>query len=112
MKPRGPRPFGYESLMPNLVKDVLLVASPYDRFILEEDGRFADRLLSQYVEMDLSAPPHFDHVPSAKTGPGEDGVRTLRLGSDHPPLLGYGPPRVGGSSAGLSPGDAGGDGHL
>lgn len=66
MKPRGPRPFGYESLMPNLVKDVLLVASPYDRFILEEDGRFADRLLSQYVEMDLSAPPHFDHVPSAK----------------------------------------------
>ncbi|MCH9650390.1 MAG: hypothetical protein K0U98_19310 [Deltaproteobacteria bacterium] len=52
--------------MPNLVKDVLLVASPYDRFILEEDGRFADRLLSQYVEMDLSAPPHFDHVPSAR----------------------------------------------
>lgn len=61
----GPRPFGYHSLMPFLVKDILLVASPYDRFILEEDGRFADRLLSQYVEMDLSTPPHFDHVPTA-----------------------------------------------
>ncbi|MCB1034474.1 MAG: hypothetical protein KDD47_11640, partial [Acidobacteria bacterium] len=52
--------------MPKLVKDILLVASPYDRFILEEDGRFADRLLSQYVEMDLSAPPHFEHVSSGR----------------------------------------------
>ncbi|MCB1054210.1 MAG: hypothetical protein KDD11_01700 [Acidobacteria bacterium] len=61
----GPRPFGYHSLMPFLVKDILLVASPYDRFILEEDGRFADRLLSQYAEMDLSTPPRFDHVSTA-----------------------------------------------
>ncbi len=60
-----PRPFGYEALMPNLVRDILLVASPYDRFILEEDGRFADRLLSQYADMDLSAAPHFQHVSSA-----------------------------------------------
>ena len=62
----SPRPFGYEALMPNLVRDVLLVASPYDRFILEEDGRFADRLLSQYVDMDLAAPPRFSHVSTAK----------------------------------------------
>ena len=65
MNEARPRPFGYESLMPNFVKDILLVASPYDRFILEEDGRFADRLLSQYVDLDLSAPPHFQHVSSA-----------------------------------------------
>ena len=62
----GARPFGYEALMPSFVKDILLVASPYDRFILEEDGRFADRLLSEYVGLDLSAPPHFQHVSSAR----------------------------------------------
>ncbi|MDY7096240.1 MAG: PEP/pyruvate-binding domain-containing protein [Acidobacteriota bacterium] len=62
----GSRLFAYQSLMPFLVKDILLVASSYDRFIVEEDGRFADRLLSQYVEMDLSTPPHFDHVATAR----------------------------------------------
>ncbi len=66
MSREGLRPFGYERLMPNLVKDVLLVASPYDRFILEEDGRFADRLFSQYAEMDLAVPPRFDHAPAAR----------------------------------------------
>lgn len=62
--------------MPNLVKDILLVASPYDRFILEEDGRFSDRLLSQYVEMDLSGPPRFDHVSS-----GKEALARLRSGT-------------------------------
>lgn len=60
------QPFGYQRLMPFLVRDVLLVASAYDRFIVEEDGRFADRLLSEYVEMDLSTPPHFVHVATAR----------------------------------------------
>jgi len=56
----------YESLMPHLVQEVLLVASAYDSFILEEEGRFSDRLLGQYLELDLSSPPNFQHVPSAK----------------------------------------------
>ena len=56
----------YESLMPHLVQEVLLVASAYDSFILEEEGRFSDRLLGQYNELDLTGPPNFSHVPSAK----------------------------------------------
>ncbi len=56
----------YESLMPHLVQQVLLVASAYDSFILEEEGRFSDRLLGQYLELDLSSPPTFQHVPSAR----------------------------------------------
>lgn len=58
----GSRQFAYQKLMPFLVKDILLVASAYDRFIVEEDGRFSDRLLTQYAAMDLSTPPRFDHA--------------------------------------------------
>ena len=56
----------YESLMPHAVQNVLLVASDYDSFILEEEGRFSDRLLGQYLELDLAKPPAFHHVASAK----------------------------------------------
>lgn len=58
--------YGYHDLMPEQVKDILMVASPYDCFILEEDGRFSDRLLNQYVQLDLSAPPHIEHVTTGK----------------------------------------------
>ncbi len=60
------RPFGYQALMPHLVGDILMVASPYDSFIMEEEGRFSDRLLEQYVAMDLATPPHFAHVTTAQ----------------------------------------------
>lgn len=60
------QPIAYESLMPHLVQQVLLVASAYDSFILEEEGRFSDRLLGQYLELDLSSPPSFQHVPKAR----------------------------------------------
>jgi len=58
--------YGYRDLMPEQVKNILMVASPYDCFILEEDGRFSDRLLNQYVQLDLSAPPHIEHVTTGK----------------------------------------------
>ena len=53
---------GYHSLMPNRVRDILLVASPYDCFILEEDGRFTEQIYSQYGELHLSSPPRFHQV--------------------------------------------------
>ena len=64
--PEEVQKFAYDVLMPHQVQDVLLVASAYDSFILEEEGRFSDRLLSQYQELDLSSPPSFEHVSSAK----------------------------------------------
>lgn len=56
----------YDALMPHSVQRVLLVASEYDSFILEEEGRFSDRLLGQYQELDLSKPPVFHPVASAE----------------------------------------------
>jgi len=58
--------FAYENLAPHQVHDILLVASPYDSFILEEEGRFSDRLLGQYQELDLASPPAFHKASSAR----------------------------------------------
>lgn len=55
--------FGH--LMPNKVQEVLLVASMYDAFTLEEGGRLTELLLSEYRELNLSFPPH---VTRASTG--------------------------------------------
>jgi len=69
----GDQPISYQALVPHLVQQILLVASPYDSFILEEEGRFSDRLLSQYQELDLAGTPSFEHVASAR-----DALRQLR----------------------------------
>ncbi len=56
---------GFGHLMPNKVQEVLLVASMYDAFTLEEGGRLTELLLSEYRELNLSFPPH---VTRASTG--------------------------------------------
>ena len=39
------------------VMDILLVASPYDSFILEEDGQLNERLLGEFRNLDLHYGP-------------------------------------------------------
>jgi len=56
---------GFSHLMPHKVQDILLVASMYDAFTLEEGGRLTELLLSEYRELNLSFPPH---VTRASTG--------------------------------------------
>ena len=44
----------FQDLMLNRIHDILLVASPYDAFILEEDGRLTQQILYEYLGMNLS----------------------------------------------------------
>ncbi|RMF08052.1 MAG: response regulator [Candidatus Neomarinimicrobiota bacterium] len=39
------------------VYEILLVASPYDAFILEEDGRLTEQILQEYLGLNFSYPP-------------------------------------------------------
>ena len=64
---------GFPDLMPTMVRDILLVSSLYDSFILEEDGRFADKLFSQYLELNLRSPPR---IIGASTG--QEGLKLLK----------------------------------
>ena len=55
----------FHNLMPGRVRDILLVSSDYDAFVLEEDGRLSDRLFVRYSELNLSSLPNIVHVPTA-----------------------------------------------
>jgi len=56
----------YHDLMRLKVHDILLVFSPYDAFILEEDGSLASRVVSEYHGLNLSHPPRFRRVTSGR----------------------------------------------
>ena len=48
--------------MQRRVFNVLLVASPYDAFMMEEDGRVEEQLYNEYVALHLSSPPRITRV--------------------------------------------------
>jgi len=63
---RGPtgRAEVLQHLMRHRVDRLLLVASPYDCFILEEDGQLSERMLEEFVELGLRHIPELEHVSS------------------------------------------------
>jgi len=55
----------YHELMSNKVQEVLLVASLYDAYILEEDGSLASKIINEYHGLNLSRPPRLTKVSTA-----------------------------------------------
>ncbi|MBK7030585.1 MAG: phosphoenolpyruvate synthase [Bacteroidales bacterium] len=51
-------------LMRKRIYHVLLIASNYDSFILESDGRIEEHIFNEYVSLNLRYPPQFIQVPS------------------------------------------------
>jgi CheY-like chemotaxis protein len=47
----------FHDLMPFRVKDILLVATLYDAFSIEKEGRFGDHILGEYQQLHLSSIP-------------------------------------------------------
>lgn len=58
--------FPFQELMSQRIREVLLVCSDYDRFMLEEDGRIEEQLFQEYVSLSLRYPPQFTHASSAR----------------------------------------------
>lgn len=56
----------YHDLMADKVREVLLVASPFDAFFMEEDGRLASRIINEYQGLNLSQPPRLHRVASGR----------------------------------------------
>jgi CheY-like chemotaxis protein len=52
----------FQDLMQHRVFNVLLIASPYDAFMMEEDGRVEEQLYFEYVSLNLSSPPRVTRV--------------------------------------------------
>ena len=55
----------FHEMMPIKVKEILLVSSPYDAFIMEEDGSLASRIINEYSGLNLSHPPRVTQTASA-----------------------------------------------
>ncbi len=56
----------FHELMAKRVSEILLVSSLYDAFIMEEDGRLAERIIHEYRGLNLTRPPRFTWVSSAR----------------------------------------------
>jgi CheY-like chemotaxis protein len=56
----------FHELMARKVRDILLVSSPYDAFIMEEDGSIASRIINEFHGLNLSNPPRLQWASSAK----------------------------------------------
>src|SRR5829696_8855765 len=69
----------FHDLMPFRVREILLVSSAYDAFILEEDGRLDERLFSAYTELSMSAAPRIVHARTAAEGMRVLGERRVDL---------------------------------
>lgn len=64
--PQSPSIKIYHELMANKVGNILLVSSPYDAFIMEEEGRLSTRIINEYKGLNLSKPPRLTWVSSAE----------------------------------------------
>jgi hypothetical protein len=56
----------YRSLMTNRIREILLVSSVYDAYILEEDGTLEERVWQQYADRGLSTVPIIRKVSSVE----------------------------------------------
>ncbi|MDQ7096812.1 PEP/pyruvate-binding domain-containing protein [Desulfosporosinus sp. PR] len=57
---------GFHDLMKFRVREILLVSSPYDAFVLEEDGRLSEKIFGEYLDMNLQFVPRIHRVSSAE----------------------------------------------
>jgi len=77
----------FQNLMPHRVRSILLIASPYDSFVLEEEGRLDELILSESVELNLRNVPGIIRVTTGsealdicRNSPPDLLVSTLHIG--------------------------------
>ena len=56
----------FHELMSIKVREILLVSTPYDAWIMEEDCRLSERIIHEYRGLNLSHPPRLTWVSSAE----------------------------------------------
>ena len=52
----------FAKLMTKRIYNVLLIANPYDAFMLEDDGRIEEKIFIEYSSLSLRYPPRFTQV--------------------------------------------------
>lgn len=62
----------FQDLMPHRIHEILLVASAYDAFILEEDGHLTEQILTEYIGMNFNYAPRVTRVST-----GHEAIETM-----------------------------------
>lgn len=55
----------FHNMMNNHIYNILIVATRYDSFILEEDGRIEEQIFNEYTSLGLTSPPRFTQVTTS-----------------------------------------------
>ena len=61
----------FANLMPFRIFNVLLIANPYDAFMLEDDGRIDEKIFNEYTSLSLRYPPRFTQVTTLDEAMGQ-----------------------------------------
>ncbi len=56
----------FHELMRHRIRDILMVSSPYDSFVLGEEGGLYELLVNEYMGLNLSHPPEITRVSSGR----------------------------------------------
>lgn len=56
----------FVNLMTRRIFNVLIVANPYDAFMLEDDGRVDEKIFDEYMDLGLRYPPTFTQVSTTE----------------------------------------------
>ena len=56
----------FVNLMTRRIFNVLIVANPYDAFMLEDDGRVDEKIFDEYMDLGLRYPPTFTQVTTTE----------------------------------------------
>ena len=67
----------FVNLMMRRIYNVLIVANPYDAFMLEDDGRVEEKIYNEYMELGLRYPPTFTQVSTIEEA--EDVLQTTNV---------------------------------
>lgn len=69
----------FVNLMTKRIFNVLLVANPYDAFMLEDDGRIDEKIFIEYMNLSLRYPPRFTQVSTEEDAWRQLGVTMFDL---------------------------------
>ena len=69
----------FADLMNKRIYNVLLIATEYDTFMLEDDGRVDEQIFNEYMSLSLRYPPRFTQVSTEAEALRELANRTFEL---------------------------------
>ena len=69
----------FANLMNKRIYNVLLIATKYDAFMLEDDGRVDEQIFNEYTSLSLRYPPRFTQVTTEEEALAELKDRNFEL---------------------------------